>query len=129
VYNWKVCILLVRYPQPSEPFSLLGLSSPIYVNVILNTNQTNQKKCQCHFCVLNVFYDTPYGREQSYRLSTVALQPIHGKITLHYSQYCALAFVYLHKCELSYMMLMMLNCIRTQVKLYGIGLVLVKTLT
>jgi len=44
---------------------------------------------------------------QSYRLSTVdthtvALQPIHGKITQHYSRYCAVAFCYVHKCELSY---------------------------
>jgi len=34
--------------------------------------------------------------------NTVALQPIHGKITRHYSRYCAVAFCYVHKCELSY---------------------------
>jgi len=27
----------------------------------------------------------------------------HGKITRHYSRYCAVAFCYVHKCELSYM--------------------------
>jgi len=33
---------------------------------------------------------------------TVALQSIHGKITRNYSRYCAVAFYYVHKCELSY---------------------------
>jgi len=33
---------------------------------------------------------------------TVALQPIQGKITRHYLRYCAVAFCYVHKCELSY---------------------------
>lgn len=44
---------------------------------------------------------------QSCRLSlvdahTVALTPVHGKITRHYSRYCAVAFCCTLKCELSY---------------------------
>jgi len=61
-------------------------------------------------------------RGTMYRVSpvdahTVVLQPIHGKITEHYSRYCAVAFCYVHKCELSniyYILDMMLNCIRTE---------------
>jgi len=46
-------------------------------------------------------------RAQLYQLSTVdshtvALQAIHGKISRPYSRYCAVAFCYVHKCEMSY---------------------------
>jgi len=35
---------------------------------------------------------------------TVALKPCsHEEITRHYSRYCAVAFCYMHKCELCYM--------------------------
>jgi len=82
----------------------------------------------------------PLVGAQSYRLSnvdthTVALQPIHGKITLHYSRYCAVAFCYVHKWELSY--IYPCHDVKLhphQVKLYrigrvGSGLVLLKALT
>jgi len=44
---------------------------------------------------------------------TVSLQSSHGKITQHYARYCSLAFFYVHKCELFYLV-MMLNFIRTK---------------
>jgi len=34
---------------------------------------------------------------------TVALKIVHAKMTRHYSRYCAAAFCYVHKCELSYL--------------------------
>jgi len=51
----------------------------------------------------------------------------HGKITKHYSRFCAVAFCYVHNCKLSYMsyiLSMMLNCIRTECNYkYRIGCV------
>jgi len=77
---------------------------------------------------------------QSYRLSTVdahtvALHSLHRKITQHYSRYCAMAFYYGHKCELSYMFPWHdVKLHPHRVKLYqigcgGSGLVLVTALT
>jgi len=59
------------------------------------------------------------------------------KITKHYSQYCAVAFCYVHKCEPSYLCvghdIELHVCIQSpdRVKLYrmGSGLVLAKALT
>jgi len=65
---------------------------------------------------------------QSYRLSTadthnVALQPIHGKIIQHYSQYSG-AFCCVQKCELSYIYPEHNAKLHPhQVKLYRIGCV------
>jgi len=64
---------------------------------------------------------TPCGRGTvvsivSCHAHTVALKPVHWKNNYrHYSRYCAVAFCYVHECELSYMYPgMMLNCIHTE---------------
>jgi len=59
----------------------------------------------CISAVLNIWPHVVGA--QLYRLSTVdahtdVLKPIHWKIIRHYSRYCAVAFCYEHKCELSY---------------------------
>jgi len=71
----------------------------------------------------------------SCRCAYCCLETISWKITRHYSRYCAVAFCYVHKCELSYM------CPGHDMKLHphrvelyrigcvGSGLVLVKALT
>jgi len=72
---------------------------------------------------------TPDGGAQFYRLSPlnahiVALKPFHGKITIHYSRYCTVAFCYVHKCELSYMCHGLdIELHPHRVKLYRIGCV------
>jgi len=69
---------------------------------------------------------------------TVALKPIHGKITRHYSRYCTVEFCYVHKCELYHIMFWSsghdVKLHPHRVKLYrigcvGSGLVLAKALT
>jgi len=63
------------------------------------------------------------------------LETSHGKITRHYSQYCSVAFCYVHKCERYYMCPGHdIKLHPHQVKLFWIGcvesgLVLAKTLT
>jgi len=92
----------------------------------------------CQVENIPVFFPHVVGA-QLYRLSTVdahtdVLKSIHGKIIWHYSRYCAVAFCYEHKCELSYIhpgLDVKLHAHR--VKLYqigcvGSGLVLAKAL-
>jgi len=50
---------------------------------------------------------TPYSRGTvvsivSCRCTYCFRETTHGKITRHYSRFCAMAFCYVHKCELSY---------------------------
>jgi len=71
----------------------------------------------------------------SSRYTYCCLETSRGKITRHYSRYCAVAFCYVHKCELSYM------CPGHDIQLHphrvelyrigcvGSGLVLMKALT
>jgi len=77
-------------------------------------------------CFVSLFSPCDRGTVVSivyFRCTSVALQPIHGKIILHYSQYCTLAFCYVHECELSY--IYPGHDVKLQprrVKLYRIGL-------
>jgi len=58
--------------------------------------------------IIMLLFCYPCGGAQLCGLSpvnahTVALKPVHGKITKHYSRCCAVAFYYVHKCDLSRM--------------------------
>jgi len=80
--------------------------------------------CRCTVCALNTKY-----------MHNGCTETSHGKVTRHFSQYCAVASCCVRKCELSYM------CPGRDIKLHpyrvklyrigcvGSGLVLAKALT
>jgi len=114
-----LCVYLCKIKKlPTKSSTRSELPSCLYVLCLLRTALV----CAKHINLIRV---------SIVNARTVALQPIYGKISQHYSRYCAVEFGYMHNCELSYIypghnVKQHLHRVIYRIGCVGSGLILVK---